>query len=192
MAVELIYETHSITTDNEAGIATGWLPGELSVTGRDLARRLGDRRRTDGIDAVFCSDLARAVDTAWIAFAATSIPIHLDARLRECDYGTLNGQPVQRVAAHKRGCIDRPFPGGQSYRQVVDQTRSLLRDLATHWDERRILLIAHSANRYALDHLLRGVPLGELVTAPFRWREGWYYQIPTGWTGQQVTRTGGH
>jgi len=191
MAVELIYETHSITTDNEAGIATGWLPGELSVTGRDLARQLGDRRRSDGIDAVFCSDLARAVDTARIAFAASSIPIHLDARLRECDYGTLNGQPVQRVAAHKLGCIERPFPGGQSYRQVVDQTRSLLRDLAAHWDERRILLIAHSANRYALDHLLRGLPLSELVTAPFRWQEGWHYQIPTGWTGQQAVQTSG-
>ena len=27
MSVEIIYETHSISTDNEAGIATGWLPG---------------------------------------------------------------------------------------------------------------------------------------------------------------------
>lgn len=31
MAVELVYETHSITTDNEAGIATGWLPRRLSM-----------------------------------------------------------------------------------------------------------------------------------------------------------------
>lgn len=27
MSVEIIYETHSMTTDNEAGIATGGLPG---------------------------------------------------------------------------------------------------------------------------------------------------------------------
>jgi broad specificity phosphatase PhoE len=177
MAVELVYETHSTTTDNEAGIATGWLPGELSAAGREQAGQLGDRRRNDGIDAVFCSDLARAVDTARIAFAATGIPIHLDARLRECDYGSLNGQPARLVAAHRPECIDRPFPGGQSYRQVVDQTRSLLWDLATHWDGHRILLIAHTANRYALDHLLRGVPLIDLVTAPFQWQEGWYYRL---------------
>ena len=33
-ALRLVYETHSTSTDNEAGVATGWLPGELSATGR--------------------------------------------------------------------------------------------------------------------------------------------------------------
>ena len=35
MTVEIIFETHSITVDNEAGIATGWLPGRLSAAGRE-------------------------------------------------------------------------------------------------------------------------------------------------------------
>jgi hypothetical protein len=30
VTVGLVYETHSITEDNERGIATGWLPGRLS------------------------------------------------------------------------------------------------------------------------------------------------------------------
>jgi hypothetical protein len=29
MAVDLIFETHSISVDNERGVATGWLDGEL-------------------------------------------------------------------------------------------------------------------------------------------------------------------
>jgi hypothetical protein len=29
MPIDIVFETHSLTTDNEAGIATGWLPGEL-------------------------------------------------------------------------------------------------------------------------------------------------------------------
>ncbi|MFD0472307.1 histidine phosphatase family protein [Nonomuraea thailandensis] len=68
MAVELIYETHATTTDNEDGISTGWLPGELSAAGHRQARELGDRRRADGLAAVFVSDLHRAVQTARIAF----------------------------------------------------------------------------------------------------------------------------
>ena len=28
--IKLVYETHSLTLDNERGFATGWLPGELS------------------------------------------------------------------------------------------------------------------------------------------------------------------
>jgi alpha-ribazole phosphatase/probable phosphoglycerate mutase len=34
MVVELVYETHSTTTDNESGTATGWLPGRVESGGR--------------------------------------------------------------------------------------------------------------------------------------------------------------
>ena len=52
MSVSIVFETHSISTDNEAGIATGWLPGRLSESGRTAARELGARRRDDGIDMI--------------------------------------------------------------------------------------------------------------------------------------------
>ena len=82
MAIELVYETHSTTVDNEERRGTGWLPGELSAVGREQARALGARRRDDGLDAVFSSDLERAVETARIAFDGTEIPRFLDWRLR--------------------------------------------------------------------------------------------------------------
>lgn len=68
MGIEIVFETHSTTEDNEAGRATGWLPGRLSEQGRAQARELGRRRARDGIAAVFCSDLRRAVQTAELAF----------------------------------------------------------------------------------------------------------------------------
>ncbi len=94
MAVEIVYETHSISDHNEAGIASGWLPGELSALGRELAAELGTRRRDDGLAAVFSSDLRRAVQTAEIAFAGSAVPLLRDRRLRECHYGDLDGMPV--------------------------------------------------------------------------------------------------
>ena len=178
MAVEIVYETHATSTDNEASVATGWLPGQLSDQGISNARDLGVRRRDDGLTAVFVSDLARAVQTAAIAFEGRKIPIFQDTRLRECNYGELNGAPVADVDAERASHIDRPFRGGQSYRQVVDQTREFLAELAVGWDDRRVLLIAHSANRLALDHLLRGVPLEDLVSRPFSWQPGWEYVLP--------------
>ena len=184
MPVEIVYETHSTTTDNEAGIATGWLPGQLSAEGRDQARALGHRRRDDAIAVVFTSDLARAVQTARIAFAGTGIPVREDRRLRECDYGGLNGALVIELAPIRVRHIHQPYPGGQSYQDVVAQTRDFLADLARDWDGRKVLLIAHSANRWALDHLLRGGPLEDLVVAPFAWQEGWHYTLSTPWTGR--------
>lgn len=181
MATTLIYETHSTTTDNEAGIATGWLPGRLSELGRKQARELGERHRGEEISAVFTSDLARAVETAEIAFGQSGIPIHHDARLRECSYGEMNGMPVARLASERAHHIDEPFPGGQSYRQVVDQTREFLSEIAANWDGQRVIVIAHSANRWALDCLLKGTRLEELADAPFDWQPGWRYEIPSGW-----------
>ena len=42
---EIVFETHSVTTDNERGIATGWFDGGLSPEGQRLALELGERRR---------------------------------------------------------------------------------------------------------------------------------------------------
>ncbi|MDH6580802.1 histidine phosphatase family protein [Kitasatospora sp. MAP5-34] len=178
MAVEIVCETHATTTDNEAGIATGWLPGELSELGRRQARELGERRPGDGFAAVFVSDLHRAVRTARIAFPDAPPPIYQDIRLRECNYGDLNGSPMPLVAAQRARRIDEPFPGGQSYRQVVGATDAFLHDLAAGWDGSRILVIAHSANRWALEHLLAGRPLEDVLDAPPAWRPGWYYTLP--------------
>jgi broad specificity phosphatase PhoE len=61
LSVEIVFETHSVSVDNERGVATGWLPGALSETGKRLAKELGERRRGEALAAVFTSDLKRAV-----------------------------------------------------------------------------------------------------------------------------------
>ena len=175
MVVSLVYETHSTTTDNEAGRCTGWQPGELSATGVENARELGRRRRDDGIDLVISSDLHRAVQTVDVAFAGSTVTRRTDPRLRECDFGELTGAPVEQMHAQRRARVDTPFPGGQSYREVADGVAELLAELGRDHDGERVLLVGHAATRYALDHLLTGRPLESAAAAPFGWREGWEY-----------------
>jgi broad specificity phosphatase PhoE len=129
VAIEVVFETHSITEDNEQGRATGWMPGRLSPQGRKLARELGQRRRADGIAAVFSSDLLR------------------------------------------------PYPGGESWRQAVARVARFLDDLPSRWDGQRVLVIGHMATRWALDHVLGGMPLEDLAAADFAWRPGWEYLL---------------
>jgi alpha-ribazole phosphatase/probable phosphoglycerate mutase len=85
--------------------------------------------------------------------------------------------PVERLVRERRSHIHTPFPGGQSYLDVVDQMAGFLTDLACDWPGRRVLVIGHSATRWALDHLLTGMELEYLVDAPFGWREGWTYTL---------------
>ena len=155
---QVVFETHSTSEDNERGIATGWLGGKLSVAGQARARQLGERRRYDNIAAVYSSDLNRAVETARIAFAGTAIPVSLDWRLRECNYGTLNGMSRERLDVERSRRLDRPFPEGESWREAVDRVVSFLDEHAAAFEEHRVLLIGHVATRWGLDHHVLGTP----------------------------------
>jgi len=176
VSTEIVFETHSVTEDNERGIATGWLPGRLSERGRALATALGHRHRNDRIAAVFTSDLRRAVQTAELAVEGTDLPVLHDWRLRECDYGSLNGTSAAALRAGRPSHLDQPYPGGESWRQAVERVRGFLADLPTRWDGDRVLVIGHTATKWALDHVIDGVALEALLAADFAWQEGWEYR----------------
>ena len=171
----VVFETHSTSEHNEAGIATGWLGGTLSAAGRAQAVELGERRRNDGIELVVASDLQRAIETAAIAFDGCGIPLRVDWRLRECDYGEMNGMPRALLDGQRVRRVDEPWPGGESWRQAVARVSSCLDELPGG----RVLLIGHVATRWALDHRVNGRPLEELAAEEFDWRPGWEYELDT-------------
>jgi 2,3-bisphosphoglycerate-dependent phosphoglycerate mutase len=177
MTVGVVFETHSISEDNEAGIATGWLPGRLTEQGRARALELGERRGNDGMTVVFTSDLARAVETALIAFDEKRIPVVTDLRLRECNYGELNGMTRDRLERDRAKHLDVAYPGGESWREAVARVAGFLDELCDCRDGERVLLIGHVATRWALDHCINGVPLERLVTEDFDWQPGWEYRL---------------
>ncbi len=175
--MDIVFETHSTSQDNELGVASGWSHSRLSETGRRQAAELGERRRADGISVVFSSDLQRAVETATIAFAGTDVPILLDWRLRECDYGTRNGGPVAEHLASRHEFLDRPYPNGESWRQAVRRVDRFLSDLPLRWNGMRVLVIGHVATRWGLDHAIDGLPLEQLASRDFDWQPGWAYRL---------------
>src|SRR5581483_1203754 len=133
--------------------------------GRQLAAELGQRRRDASV--VFVSDLARAVETAEIAFAGSGAPILADWRLRECDYGRLNGGPAAQMHALRRAHLDEPYPDGESWRGAVARVGAFLDDLrgplGRRWRSGRVLIVGHVATRWALDCRLAGRALADLV-----------------------------
>ncbi len=169
MTVRVVFETHSTSEDNERGIATGWLGGALSTTGRGQARELGARRA--GIEAIYASDLNRAVETATIAFPGRAVT--LDWRLRECDYGDWNGMPRAQLDAERVQRVDEPWPGGESWRQAVERVAGFLDELSTG----PVLVIGHVATRWAFEHRCLGRTVEELAAEEFVWQTGWEYEL---------------
>ena len=172
----VVFETHATSLDNEAGLASGWFDVGLSPRGEQQARELGERRRHDDFAAVYCSDLARAVRTAELAFGDRGIPIVRDARLRECDYGALTRHPAADIEARRASHIALPFPGGESYEQCVARVSAWLADASAAHPGGDVLVIGHRATFYALEHLLCRLPLEHVIAASWCWRPGWTYR----------------
>jgi 2,3-bisphosphoglycerate-dependent phosphoglycerate mutase len=126
---------------------------------------------------VFSSDLRRAVETVEIAVAGTAVPVLLDWRLRECDYGELNGARRELVVADRLARLTAAYPGGESWQQAVDRVAGFLDDLPSRWAGARVLVVGHVATHVALDHRLHGTSLEELLAADFDWRPGWEYEL---------------
>lgn len=174
--LDLIFVTHSTSTDNEAGIASGWSDPGLSPTGEEQARQLGTRLAEAPLDLVVSSDLRRAVRTADLAFEGREVEVIVDERLRECSYGDLDGASADAVDAIRLDCIDTPFPGGESYREATERHRSLLDELLDEIPGATILLIGHRATHHALEHLCSGVALEDTLRAPYAWQPDWRYR----------------
>jgi broad specificity phosphatase PhoE len=174
--VTIIFESHSTTTDNEAKLAAGWNDVPLSELGVQQAKQLGERYAGERFDAILCSDLQRSYKTAELAFG-DNYPIIKDRRLRECNYGDLNGAQKSEIEAQRASRISTPFPNGESYQDTAKRMKSFLDDLDKDYTGKKVIIIGHRATQYGLEHWIKSVPLLEAVTAPWQWQPGWKYEL---------------
>ncbi len=174
MGVKITYFVHGTTSDNESGIGTGWLPGELSELGKQQSINLANLIAGKKFDVVFCSDLKRAVDSANLAFGA-SVEIIPDSRLRECNYGDLNGGDEEQIKQMKEQRIDNPFPNGESYKGVEKRMADFVNFLRKKYSDKSVAIVAHQAPQLALDVILKG------KTWQAAFLEDWRYKVPKQW-----------
>ncbi len=179
MAVRITYFVHGTTTDNERHVSSGWKDVELSALGIQQSIDLKEQTKDRTFDAVFCSDLQRAHQSAQLAWEG-QYPIIPDARLRECNYGELNGASSDIVEPMQESeCITKPFPGGESYEDVKNRVADFLEFLKEHYDGKHVALVAHKAPQLSLDVLLHGKSWKQALAEDWRktkdWKPGWEY-----------------
>ena len=181
MSVHITYFVHGTTPDNEQDLASGWLPGELSPLGIRQAHELHDivtaRPR---FDAVICSDLWRAKQTADIAFG-DAYEILVDERLREANYGDWNGKPDSLFKPRLVEFVEQPFPNGERLKDVEARLRSLCAFLKEHYDGKHVAFMAHQAPQLALEVIAGGKTWDQAIKEDWRWTKayqpGWDYVV---------------
>lgn len=181
MSIQITYFVHGTTTDNEQHISSGWKDVELSELGIKQSIDLKDQTKDIKFDVVFCSDLKRTQDSAKLSWEGT-YEIIPDARLRECNYGTLNGASSDIVEPmQEEECIEKPFPEGESYEDVKARVADFLEFLKKNYDGKVVAIVAHKAPQLALDVLLKGKTWQQALAEDWRktksWKPGWEYEV---------------
>lgn len=154
MPVEIFVARHGQNEDNVAGILGGHRDKPLTDLGRQQARDLGQGILESGLtfDAVYCSPLIRAHETADIAaeIAGLPKPIVLD-ELIERDSGIMTGMTVEAIKKDVKTSILQTemityfldAEGAETFPELVARGRKILEHVRELHTSGRVLLVCH-------------------------------------------------
>lgn len=177
MKTNLIYFVHGTTYDNASKKCSGWKQVELNDLGKEQAKNLGTVNASVKFDIIFTSDLIRAIDSANIAFP--DVPKIQDKRLRECNYGLLDGEDKKLIVYEDH--IDIPFPNGESLKDVENRVRDFISYLQENYQGKTIGIVSHRAPQLAFEVITKNITWEEANKNDWRktgaWQPGWKYNI---------------
>lgn len=132
---------HGQTERSATGTYSGRLDVALTDTGREQAQHTAQQLAQAGIDAVVTSPLERARDTAQAIADAAGVPLTVDERLTEVDYGPFEGLDREGARARFGEDFERwradpfgaPVPGMEPLPDALARARAATGDvLAAH------------------------------------------------------------
>lgn len=152
----------------------------LSPRGEEQARALGRwfarAAVADRPDAILASPYARACTTAALfrgeGGSANDTPICIDERLREKEFGILDGLTVSGVAsvypdqAEFRRLLGKFYhrpPGGESWCDVIFRLRALMDTVGLHHGGCRVMIVAHQVVVLCLRYIIEGLTEEEIL-----------------------------
>jgi len=144
---------------------------ELSPEGREQARLVGERLKKFDIDAVYSSDLIRAVETADIINEYIGAERIVESRFKESDFGELTGLDNDTLkTAYKeflgnRGQMieDIPYPGGECCQDVFTRSFEALSELVKK-DYKNVVVVTHGGVIRALFTGIANAPYAKWLT----------------------------
>lgn len=116
---------------------------DLTLTGVLQAERLAGFARSRGVDAVACSPVRRAVETAEPSALAAGVELEIVDDLREVGFGVAEGRLLTELDPDvaDRFRAGHPFPGAEPFDVAAARCADALRSLA---GSRTVLVVAHN------------------------------------------------
>lgn len=148
---------HGQTQYNVDGKICGHADIELTEVGyaqaEELAQLVSDLEQP--ITKIYVSPLRRAQETARIINEKVSVPIEVEPRLIEMDFGQYDGLPIETPEFQKvRVEFSLPLPDGESIMDVAGRVYPLLAELEQSDED--VLLVCHNALIRVIDNYFHG------------------------------------
>lgn len=137
--MRLILVRHGETIENIKGICQGQMDGTLSSEGLEQVQKLAERLKNEHIEAIYTSDLKRAVDTTSEIFNHHSqVPLYIDKRLRERFFGSYQG----KVFPENRKDLVIP-KDAESDEKLFDRVADFYKEISLKHREQAVLMVSH-------------------------------------------------
>ena len=163
--IRLLVVRHGYTVTNAAHRYTGQLDAPLTAEGEAQAQRLAAYLAThEKIDAIYASDLSRALNTAAPTSAHFGLEITPMPELREIDVGEWTGMPFEEVdrgyKAHPQLLEDitYPYPGGESFYDLFVRTEKALQKIVAENEGRTVMIVTHAGGVRCISCMAAGDP----------------------------------
>ena len=142
---------HAQTVWNRAKRIQGHSDSPLTPEGELHASRWGETLGQFLWHRLLASDTARALSTAEIINAHLKIPLAVDSRLREQDWGQWVGMTVPQIKAQAPQVLEEQIhagwdfcpPGGESRRTVLMRSEAALQEAAERYPGENLLVVTH-------------------------------------------------
>lgn len=149
--MRLLLVRHGETEWNRLGRYQGQSDVELNGAGLEQAKCLGRRLASEAIDAVYCSDLKRAVQTAQPITSAYSMTVTYCKELRELYFGEFEGKYFEDIEdlylplenAWRAGNLDVTAPGAETLAELGDRVTKFVDGLGEQHVDETVLIVAH-------------------------------------------------
>lgn len=151
-ATRLYLIRHGQSAGNAEGRFGGHGPTPLSELGREQAEKTAKVLANEGINAIYTSDLLRAVQTAEPLAKLLNIPIQKSEAFRERSVGILEGltfdESKERFPRDYYALINRNIhhviTGGESYRQLLRRITGELKNILRNHQSGRVAIFSHT------------------------------------------------
>lgn len=140
----LFVARHGQTIWNKENKVCGITDVELTEFGKEQAKSLAYQVQENQISLIISSPLKRAIETSNIVAEVCNIPIEIDERLIEQNYGIYEGVDRKNDAfLNNKRCFAFKYPKGESMMQLAYRIYGFLDEIKYKYKDKNILIISH-------------------------------------------------